>query len=74
MIEKKLDKYLLEQIKGRYSDKPVNRRLMGKVAMDCEWNLDEVFDFILELLEDVNAHNEHIQVQRIFDRSWRDFR
>lgn len=75
-VDKKIDKYLIEANKplGRYSDKPVNRDLMMKVAKDCDWNINEVFDFVLELLEDVNAHSEFAQVQRIFDKSMRDFR
>ena len=43
--------------------------MVSKVSRAVDWTLDGAFAFCLHLLEDVNAHGEMVEVEKIFEKS-----
>lgn len=77
-IENKIDDYLMEELmEGKnpvygldsvYAlETPEIRKLVHMVSMKLDYNIDEVYCFVLHLLEDVNAHSAMAKVEKIFN-------
>jgi hypothetical protein len=51
---------------------PKLRGLVSKVSMAADYNIDDVYSFILHLLEDVNAHQMMAKIEKIFNKDIQD--
>ena len=40
---------------------------VSNIANKCDFNFEDVFDFILQLLEDINAHDLLLQLEKEFE-------
>lgn len=71
MTEKKIDKYLMTEAKRKSSvyelETPEIRKLVSMVGNKLDYSIEDVYCFVLHLLEDVNAHSVVPKVMNIFD-------
>ena len=51
-----------------FGDRTYERSIVRNVSKTIEWDIDQAFNFVLDLLEDVNAHAEYKAVMRLLSR------
>ena len=66
-VMKLLSGGLSEEVRP-FGDRTYDRSLVSNVSKTIEWDIDQAFNFVLDLLEDVNAHAEYKAVMRLLSR------
>jgi len=69
--------YLTEATTNIYStlekDYPKANKQIGNISKAVEWDIQGAMSFCLHLLEDVNAHSEMKEVERLFTKQMKKF-
>jgi len=57
---------------GTFGDRTYDHSLVSDVSKTIQWDISQAFNFVLDLLEDVNAHTEYKAVQKVLWDSLED--
>ena len=55
-----------------FGDRAYDHSLVSNVSKTIQWEIDQAFNFVLDLLEDVNAHTEYRAVKKVLWDSLED--
>ena len=60
---------LVKETDNLFGERAYEHSLVSNVSKALGWEIDQAFNFILDLLEDVNAHGEYEGVKKVFSNS-----
>ena len=60
---------VMNETDNMFGERMYDRSLVSNVSKTLQWEIDQAFNFILDLLEDVNAHGEYDAVKKVFSNS-----
>ena len=63
---------LVKEEDGPFGDRSYDHSLVSNVSKTIQWEIDQAFNFVLDLLEDVNAHTEYKAVKKVLWDSLED--
>lgn len=63
---------LVKEEDGPFGDRTYDHSLVSDVSKTIQWDISQAFNFVLDLLEDVNAHTEYKAVQKVLWDSLED--
>jgi len=63
---------LVKEEDGPFGKRSYDHSLVSNVSKTIQWEIDQAFNFVLDLLEDVNAHAEYKLVKKVLWDSLED--
>lgn len=60
---------VMNETDNLFGERAYDHSLVSNVSKTLQWEIDQAFNFILDLLEDVNAHGEYDAVKKVFSNS-----
>jgi hypothetical protein len=63
---------LVKEEDGPFGNRSYDHSLVSNVSKTIQWEIDQAFNFVLDLLEDVNAHAEYKIVKKVLWDSLED--
>ena len=68
-LRKMIKEELLKEAEGWFpNEASYPRELLSNVSKSIDWDITQAFAFVVDLLEDVNAHDEAKQVNALLSR------
>ena len=68
IIKEEYEVVMTEDV-GPFGPRSYDHNLVSNVSKTLQWEIDQAFNFVLDLLEDVNAHGEYEGVKKVFANS-----
>jgi len=63
---------VMNEDSGTFGSRSYDHSLVSNVSKTIQWEIDQAFNFVLDLLEDVNAHAEYKIVKKVLWDSLED--